>query len=1038
MSFLVTSGLNSGLNTLRQAILDAGAGPATITIQENLVVTLTEPININANLIIEGQAVNGATIRGDKADLSALLSVQSSTLVFNNLTMDKTGTGSYPLLSATDSNVTIDECTVTGFNGNGSGGAMAFYCNNPINMSVSITNSQITNNTAPVFGGAIYYYGTAGNTISFNTTGTTYDNNSAGSGSAIFFNMFNNAITSVFFVNDCIFTNNNGDGSAFVYASNLTCTVSSSQFTDNTGASKTALTVDGSTGSVSITDTNFRRNTSGNAIVLLNNTTNLSVNVADCEFTNNTCTTRGVLCVTNHINSCTIKRTTFSSNTVAQGSLYVSTSVNCDLTLTDCSFTDNQANRGGAVYTECIAGALTVTAEIYVNGNSASDDGGAWYHTGNSLGNTMFDFNNSTISNNRADDVGGGLYISGYANELVVSGCQFTNNSANDGGAIAISDQTTALCDLSNSRFEGNTANRYGAGIFVGSGIQSVTLSTITAFGNHSDNRGGFIYSGFTNAIIINNGSYTSNTASIEGGAFYLTGSGPASINVQDITFSENTSGNSGSAWYINVPTLTGSIDTCIFDNNTAGSTGTIYLRGESVNLLVGNSTFSTNTANNGSAMYVRSPALDLTINNTGFNDNTANNTGSLYTYHDVDGESYVSLTNVQFTNNTANTVGGWYASVHCPTTLIGDQLLFQDNDSTSNVTSLNASAMLVALDSNNTASVQLTNSIFENNSTNNQIFVSSYENLNAGTLNVVSTSNIYRNNKGTPLKLRSENTAPVSLNIDYCSFDNNDTLVSGGVYAFANSNMTVDITNSSFYDNHGNAIGAIGIVRNTEPATNITARISNTTVHNNTSAISAGIIFGFQDNVDLATMTITNCTVTNNIGTTGGVHVLFNGGSAVQTYLYNSVITGNQNADVHANVMPASANNFIGIDTNLNGIANNTNGNHIGTVLDPLDPELGPLINNGGPTLTRLPLLTSPLRNAGDTTWSVGLVYDQRGVGYPRVFDGFVDIGATELQERPICYLGNSIIQVMVDGDIMNVEAREIVTGKPLFRYVN
>src|SRR5439155_14743800 len=66
-------------------------------------------------------------------------------------------------------------------------------------------------------------------------------------------------------------------------------------------------------------------------------------------------------------------------------------------------------------------------------------------------------------------------------------------------------------------------------------------------------------------------------------------------------------------------------------------------------------------------------------------------------------------------------------------------------------------------------------------------------------------------------------------------------------------------------------------------------------------------------------------------------------------------------------------------------------------------NPLLGPLQNNGGPTMTHALLVHSPAINAGDPSFSPyafnpPLLYDQRdGPGFPRVFNGRVDIGAFE-----------------------------------------
>jgi hypothetical protein len=62
-------------------------------------------------------------------------------------------------------------------------------------------------------------------------------------------------------------------------------------------------------------------------------------------------------------------------------------------------------------------------------------------------------------------------------------------------------------------------------------------------------------------------------------------------------------------------------------------------------------------------------------------------------------------------------------------------------------------------------------------------------------------------------------------------------------------------------------------------------------------------------------------------------------------------------------------------------------------------DPLLGPLANNGGPTLTMLPQPGSPAINNGFVAFAAGINFDQRGLGFPRVVGAAVDIGALEVQ---------------------------------------
>jgi hypothetical protein len=64
---------------------------------------------------------------------------------------------------------------------------------------------------------------------------------------------------------------------------------------------------------------------------------------------------------------------------------------------------------------------------------------------------------------------------------------------------------------------------------------------------------------------------------------------------------------------------------------------------------------------------------------------------------------------------------------------------------------------------------------------------------------------------------------------------------------------------------------------------------------------------------------------------------------------------------------------------------------------LRDVDPRLGPLLNNGGPTLTYALLAGSPAIDAGDNTGAPE--FDQRGPGFPRIVKGIIDIGALEVQ---------------------------------------
>src|SRR5207302_3143758 len=105
--------------------------------------------------------------------------------------------------------------------------------------------------------------------------------------------------------------------------------------------------------------------------------------------------------------------------------------------------------------------------------------------------------------------------------------------------------------------------------------------------------------------------------------------------------------------------------------------------------------------------------------------------------------------------------------------------------------------------------------------------------------------------------------------------------------------------------------------------------------------------------------------------------------------------------------VDPSSANNLVGVDSGMNGITNNNQGNKIGTSGTPLSALLTSLADNGGPTFTHQPQDGSPAIDAGNNALAKDqnnndLTTDQRGAGFPRIINGTVEIGAVESTGTP------------------------------------
>jgi hypothetical protein len=93
---------------------------------------------------------------------------------------------------------------------------------------------------------------------------------------------------------------------------------------------------------------------------------------------------------------------------------------------------------------------------------------------------------------------------------------------------------------------------------------------------------------------------------------------------------------------------------------------------------------------------------------------------------------------------------------------------------------------------------------------------------------------------------------------------------------------------------------------------------------------------------------------------------------------------------------LDSSGYNIIG--NNADAVINSQPTDQIGTPASPIDPLLGPLANNGGPTLTHALQPGSPAINRGDPA---APPHDQRG--YSRA--GVPDVGAFEFDGRPPRY---------------------------------
>lgn len=175
----------------------------------------------------------------------------------------------------------------------------------------------------------------------------------------------------------------------------------------------------------------------------------------------------------------------------------------------------------------------------------------------------------------------------------------------------------------------------------------------------------------------------------------------------------------------------------------------------------------------------------------------------------------------------------------------------------------------------------------------------------------------------------------------------------------------------------------------------NGTLQLSQVTVSGNTSITGGGGIY----TEGTGSLDIRNSTITLNSasGNGGGLGI---DGVDGEVYLESTIVARNIQmaaaGDVNGTVVATSQYNLIGINTGVVGLIHGTNNNIVGTGT-PIDPLLGSLADNGGPTMTHLLLSGSPAFNRGSNPDDQD--FDQRGEDFLRTIGSQTDIGALEVQ---------------------------------------
>ncbi len=234
---------------------------------------------------------------------------------------------------------------------------------------------------------------------------------------------------------------------------------------------------------------------------------------------------------------------------------------------------------------------------------------------------------------------------------------------------------------------------------------------------------------------------------------------------------------------------------------------------------------------------------------------------------------------------------------------------------------------------------------------------------------------------------------------------NNSSTFWGGGIRNVG----SLTIRDSTISDNYAAVTGG-GIWSRTQLYRSVLTIVNSTISNNVVTGSGGGTQNGYGGGIRTSGHAlIQHSTITGNRATRGGSGIASYRSSATLTQVRSSVVSGNIDDDVGLllGYNTSGPNSFDSLGYNIIGIgAGLASFDEPGDKTNIMDPLLGSLANNGGPTFTHALLPNSPAINAGDPADMPGVgdvpFADQRGGDFQRVFAGRIDVGSFERQPNP------------------------------------
>ncbi|MBX7104465.1 MAG: hypothetical protein K1X57_10315 [Gemmataceae bacterium] len=695
-----------------------------------------------------------------------------------------------------------------------------------------------------------------------------------------------------------------------------------------------------------------------------------------------------------------------------------------NLSLATCEISANSASGdGGGIAVTSAGGHKVSLAVSYVLDNVAGGSGGGIHFAGAG----ELNISGTRVAGNSAN-TGGGLFITGATYAPVAASTIVNNSAAADGGGIASVGAATLLYA---STVSGNQAVGAGGGLHLDGPISGTNIRISTIAGNSAGGPGGGVaLAGLTGSLAIQNSTIATNSS---GGVAVLSGAG-ASVAIESTIVAGNGADDIST---VGVPVT---VKASAFQN----AVGTTDLGGNVVgpfaNLLLGP------LADNGGATLTMlpgkfSPLLDVGVNPTptiSLDQRESPRVWNLF----VDIGAVERATDLLVRNTNDAGPDSLRQAILDANALPGAQTIGFDTNvfATAKTILLTTGEMavneLVTIDGPGSDLVTIDANL------QSRIFNIGGPGLIDVTIEGVTLTRGKATGNGGAVLSVGEN-----LTLQGCVLTQNSASNLGGAIAVeagglltvidsrvANNVATIGggfvgiggavVIRSTVAGNTANLIGGFGVLESLlvesctvsgnkaisgngggiqlENTFASPAIIRNSTIAGNSAATLGGgicLVTFFT-----GTLSIQNCTIVNNTATTEGGGILRSGTFGTSAISLASTVISNNSSPVGPDIssqVPTSLADCLlgsasGIDTPVFSGAS--------LALLGLDPQLGPLRDNGGPTSTMMPAVTSPLIGSGSNP--DGLTTDQRG--FDRVV-GSIEIGATEVQSLVVTNAANA-----------------------------